>query len=181
MRSRWPWIAAVLVAGVVAAVSSAGFATSQAGPSPIPLGCQPESPQPEAPLQLNVVGSGNFAKTVAMEKEVFDCFDAQSNFTQVKDVETFLEVVDRAKGNGVGTVEKRADGATCLKDFSTGRVRCKTQSIPLGTTSTPLARCSPNSGTYPFERVAQPSHPVEMGTATFGSNFIETVKVEKEV
>jgi hypothetical protein len=181
VRSRWPWIAAVLVTGVGITVSLAGLATGQDGPSPIPLGCQLETPQPEAPLKLNVVAMGNLAKTVAMEKEVFDCFDAHSNFTQVKDVETFIEVVERAKGKSLSTVQKRIEGLTCLKDFATGRVSCKARDIPLGATSTPLAGCSPMQGTYPFERVEQPSHPVEMATTKVGGNFARTAKVEKEV
>jgi hypothetical protein len=181
VRSRWPWIAAALVTGVGVTVSLAGLATGQDGPSPIPLGCQLETPQPEAPLKLNVVAMANLAKTIAMEKEVFDCFDARSNFTQVKDVETFIEIVQRAKGKAVGAVQKRVEALTCLKDFPSGRISCKARDIPLGSTSTPLAGCSPMEGTYPFGRVEQPSHPVEMATTRVGGDLARTVKVEKEV
>jgi hypothetical protein len=36
-------------------------------------------------------------------------------------------------------------------------------------------------GTYPFGRVEQPSHPVEMATTRVGGDLARTVKVEKEV
>ena len=181
MGTRFLWVAAVLVAGVGVTMSLTGLATGQDGPSPIPLGCQLETPQPEAPLKLNAVAIGDLAKTVVMEKEVFDCFDAKSSFTQVKDVETFIEVVERAKGKNVGTVEKRVEALTCLKDFSTGRVSCKARDIQLGATASPLAGCSPMQGTYPFERVEQPSHPVEMATTPLKKDLVRTIKVEKEV
>jgi hypothetical protein len=188
--------------GVVAAVAAVAaivpLATSADGPSPIPQGCQLRSPQPEAPLALNVVAVRNLAKTIVMEKEVFNCFDARSNLAQIKDVATTIEIVERAqpggkhKSNGkhklagkgkplVTDVAKKIETETCVKDLQTGRASCGAQAIALGTTSTPLAQCGVNSGTYPFEPIEQPTHPLAMSTAKLIDGIVKTVQVEKEV
>jgi hypothetical protein len=118
----------------------------------------------------------------------------------VRDVETFIEVVDRAgkaKGDGrkskpsrkfdlgsrpiVKTIAKGASVASCVKDLTSGRVSCRFDRVPLGRTNTPLAGCSTRSGTYPFPTVTQPTHPVEMTTVALGNGLLKTVKVEKEV
>ena len=36
-------------------------------------------------------------------------------------------------------------------------------------------------GTYPFDAVQQPTHPIEMGTVTLRDGFVKTVRVDKEV
>jgi len=121
-----------------------------------------------------------------MEKEVFDCFNRQGTLTQVKDVETFIEVVERAQQTRkskleVPTVAKSAAAATCVKDLASGRVSCRFDRLPLGTSQAPLAGCSLKSGTYPFGPVAQPTHPVQMETVSLPGGAVRTVKVEKEV
>jgi hypothetical protein len=191
--TRRGWRIAVVVGAVaVFAVAAVPFATGQAeqGPSPTPQGCQLQSPQPEAPLKLNLIAVRGLAKTIVMEKEVFECFNAQGTLSQVRDVETFIEVVDRA-GKGkeddhkskpskkfdehskpvVKTVAKSASVATCIKDLTSGRVSCRFDRLQLGTTNTPLAGCSTKSGTYPFPPV----------TVSLGNGLVKTVKVEKEV
>jgi hypothetical protein len=171
----------VIVAAALGAVL-AQLATGQTGPSPIPEGCQPKSPQPEAPLKLNTVVVANLAKTIAMEKEVFNCYDADGELAEIRDVETFIEVVERTGGRlGVETVTTVIEAATCSKDFKSGRVTCGTKDVPLGATTTPLAGCSPTRGTYPFEPTEQPSHPVEMNTVVMTGEIVKTIKVEKEV
>jgi hypothetical protein len=182
-----------LVAGVVSLV--AVFATRADGaspsPSPIPQGCRLHAPQPEAPLKLNVVAARGVAKTIAMEKEVFDCYNERSTLQQIKDVETFIELVDHpASGKKQTAAGRKANpkpaptvsvtAVTCTKALANGRISCKTAAVPLGVTSAPLAGCSPMHGTYPFGPVEQPSHPVEMSTV-FVRGLAKNVKVEKEV
>ena len=137
------------------------------------------------------------AKTIAMKKEVFNCFDAQSKLTQVRDQETFIELVERSGGKGkarsgerrkhggkkpsVQTVAARVDSVTCVKDLVSGRVGCKSEAVQLGTTDTPLAKCTTTSGTYPFDPITQPSHPVEMSTVVLAKGLVKTIKVENEV
>jgi hypothetical protein len=53
--------------------------------------------------------------------------------------------------------------------------------VPLGATNTPLAKCAVTSGTYPFDRITQPSHPVEMSTVVLSKGLVKTIKVEDEV
>jgi hypothetical protein len=177
-----------VAAGAMCAVAAVPFASGGPGPSPspIPEGCQLRAPQPDAPLKLNVVAVRKLAKTIVMEKEVFDCFNAQGALTQVKDVETFIEVVERARQTakskpGMAIVAKSAAAATCVKNLTSGRVSCRFDRLPLGTSQTPLAGCSLKSGTYPFEPVAQPKHPVQMETVSLPGGIVRTVKVEKEV
>jgi hypothetical protein len=198
---RWG-VGVVAVLAAVAAIVP--LATSADGPSPIPQGCQLRSPQPEAPLALNVVAVKNLAKTIVMEKEVFNCFDARSTLAQIKDVATTIEIVERAQPGGkhkstgkhkhgrkdkwdgkggpvVVDVAKRVETETCVKDLQTGQVSCAAQAVPLGTTGTPLAQCSVNSGTYPFEPIDQPTHPLAMSTVRLIDGVVKTVQVEKEV
>jgi hypothetical protein len=180
------WLLATLVAATAIAAVLVPYATGGGGPSPspIPEGCQLRSPQPEAPLKLNVVAFKNVAKTIAMEKEVFNCYDAQSTLAQIKDHETFIELAERAEAGktpGVRTVAEAITSITCVKDLKTARVSCKSEAVPLGTTTTPLATCGATHGTYPFAPVEQPSHPVEMSTVVLRGGLVKTVKVEKEV
>jgi hypothetical protein len=158
--------------------------------------------QPEAPLKLNLVAVGKLAKTIAMEKEVFDCFDAQSTLSEIRDVETFIEIVERADNRrddrgkkrhrkriahsgkpsrGLKTLSKRVDTATCRKNLTTGRVACATRRVPLGVTNAPLAGCTTTRSRYPFEPLTQPAHPVEMSTTVLDGRVVKTVKDEKEV
>lgn len=167
-------------------------------PSPIPQGCQLRSPQPEAPLELNVVAAGELIKTIAVEKEIFNCYDAKSNLASVKDVETLVETVERGvvskdgrrssshgrrkdKPPTLTTVAKSAEADTCTKDLQTGGISCTSQAVPLGATTTPVARCSVTKGTYPFDPVQQPTHPIGMRTASLDGGLVETVTVEKEI
>ena len=185
-RSRRRWLGGAVVAAGVVSAALVPFATGGPGPSPspIPEGCRLHSPQPEAPLKLNLVAVRGLAKAIAMEKEVFDCFDARSTLAQIKDHETFIEIVQRAKGGKKPTVKTIAVtvmSVTCVKDLKTGRVSCKSARVPLARTSTPLSRCRPTRSRYPFEPMEQPSHPVEMSTVLLHGKLAKTVKVEKEV
>jgi hypothetical protein len=81
----------------------------------------------------------------------------------------------------VTALSKAVVADTCIKDLKSGGVSCKSVSVPLGVTTTPLAGCSVTSGKYPFPVVPQPSHPVEMSTTTLEGGLVKTVAVEKEV
>jgi hypothetical protein len=177
-------VAIGLATAAALATLAVPLATGQGGPSPIPEGCQLRSPQPAAPLKLNLVAVGGFVKAIAMQKEVFNCFDSKSTLASIKDVETFVELVgqpESGKDPGVKSVAKRVAAITCTKDFRTGGVACGSKPIQLGNAGVPLAGCSPIRGTYPFEPVEQPAHPVEMSTVALKKGRAHTVKVEKEV
>jgi hypothetical protein len=151
---------------------------------------------------LNVVGVRNLVKTVAIEKEVFSCFDSSSTLAQVKEVDTLIELTARGEPGGEGEggkhysknwrpsdnhqpafvpLSKSVNANTCTKDLKTGGVSCASVALPLGVTTTPLATCSLTKGTYPFAPVTQPTHPLQMETATLNNGLVETVALEKEV
>jgi hypothetical protein len=182
----WGFVAAALAAAGSVLLMIVPIATSANGPSPspIPQGCQLRSPQPEAPLELNVVAVKNLVKTIAVEKELFGCFDAQSNLASIKTVDTTIEITERGTTGPnptITTVGKSIETQTCAKNLQTGRVSCKAEAVPLGTTETPLTGCSVNHGTYPFDPVQQPTHPIEMSTVVLDDGLVKTVQVEKEV
>ena len=183
---RWRALGALLATAAAAVGVIVPLATSanRPSPSPIPQGCQLRSPQPEAPLKLNIVAVRNVAKTIAVETEVFSCFDAQSHLAQIKNVDTAIEITERG-GTGahrnLTTVGKSVATDTCVKDLQTGGVSCKAEALPLGVTNAPLNKCQVTKGTYPFDAVQQPTHPIEMGTVTLRDGFVKTVRVDKEV
>ena len=133
---------------------------------------------------LNVVAVRNIVKTVAIEKEVFSCFDSSSTLAQVKEVDTLIELTARGgpgKGNAFAPLTKTVNANSCTKDLKTGGVSCASVALPLGVTTTPLTKCSLTKGTYPFPPVVQPTHPLQMETATLKNGLVETVALEKEV
>jgi hypothetical protein len=187
-------VGALVALSALILVRSAGAASPSPSPSPIPEGCQLVSPQPEAPLKLNLVSLHNVAKTIVMEKEVFNCYDSQSTLATVRDVQTFIEMIERGvpgksygkhgehdSSPGVRPLGKMVQADTCIKDLKGGGVSCQTVNLQLGVTTKPLDRCRVTKGTYPFAVVPQPTHPVEMSTVTLGGGLVKTVAVEKEV
>src|SRR3954470_9949290 len=105
--------------------------------------CKLARPQPEDPLELNTVAAGGQAKSVVMEKEIYECSKSNGG-QQVRDVQTFIEIFESADEGGVATVATRVIAAMCVKDLDVGTVRCSHQSVPVGGTLTkPLADCNP--------------------------------------
>jgi hypothetical protein len=148
---------------------------------------------------LNVVAVRNLVKTVAVEKEVFSCFDSSSTLAQVKEVDTMIELTARGESGSnswSGSKDRRhpekqqpafvpltktVNTDTCTKDLKAGGVSCASVALPLGVTTAPVAKCSLTKGTYPFSPVTQPTHPLQMESATLNNGMVETVALEKEV
>jgi hypothetical protein len=125
---------------------------------------------PAQPLELNTVAADGLFKTVAMEKEIFTCRNAAGNPVVIRDLETFIEVIQRANGELVAV---RVDLAICNKDFRDDRVSCAIAPLPLAAPEpTPLAGCD-------IETHRVPADPVQMNTAITGP-VVKTIKVEKE-
>jgi hypothetical protein len=169
---------------LLCAVIVAGFASvlvtvlgGSAGAQVTPL-CTPTNPQPAAPLEMNTVVIGSVAKTVAMEKELFDCQDS-TGAQFARDVETFVEILETGTATNISTAARRVIIATCDKNFvPTGRVLCKSKTITLtAPVANPLAGCRQ----FPAASVLKtPADPVEMNTVVVG-DVVKTIKVEKEV
>ena len=154
--------------------------------------------QPDLPLELNHVQNGDIVKTLAMDKEVFVCrvdrdrdgvSDDDAAIAQLRDVETFIEIVEnRVPVKGGPSVARTVDigiqVAACTKDFESGEVDCRTsRNDDVGFNESPgsrpridLATCHPAR-----DPSIQPRDPVEMGTVFLDSSLAKTAKVEKEV
>jgi hypothetical protein len=170
---------AVLLAGALVLLVATPLAGGrQAGSAA--TGCDLAGVQPEQPLELNAVRADGLAKFIAMEKEIFHCTGADGRVEEIRDVETFVEVVKAPSRHGATTVDRRVDVVTCRKNLRTGRVRCRSTERPLPSAAAPLAGCSLNRGEYPFDEIRQPGDPVEMETLVLDKTVV-TVKVEKEV
>jgi hypothetical protein len=143
----------------------------------VAAGCALSDLQPGQPLELNAVRARGLGKFVAMEKEIFHCTGSTGRFEEVKDVETFVELVKKRDG---ATVDRRVDVIGCGKNLRTGVVRCNATELPLTAMPRPVEGCSLIRGEYPFEAIRQPTDPVEMETLVLGGTAI-TVKVEKEI
>jgi hypothetical protein len=174
MRRKLRWAVALVP---LLGFSAATWWLAPSGVAGQQLACRLAAPplQPAEPLEMNTVLQDGLFKTVVMEKEVFECTLDGQNFTQVRDVETFIEIVEQGGPKNVRVVEKRVEAATCIKDFAAGTVDCRARTIDLGTSVAPLADC----------RVAQeatpPRDPVEMNTVAPPNGAIKTIKVEKEI
>jgi hypothetical protein len=121
-------------------------------------------------------------KTIATEKELFTCTDDAGDVVLIRDVETFVEIVEtvRARPPGFTTIARSVDVATCVKNFERGTIRCRSTAVPLRRTQRPLAGCRSVSGTYPFAPIEQPRRPLEMNTVVVG-DLVKTIKVDKEI
>jgi len=134
--------------------------------------CRLAAPQPAEPLELNLVairiGTTDYAKAIAMEKEVFLCEGS------IKDVETFIEWVQVRSGSFMKPRAPTVEQASCEKAYPRGLVTCKSKRVPVGPPSLPLKGCKP----LPMDR--QPAAPVRMSSVVLG-RLVKTVKVEKEI
>ncbi len=149
------------------------------------------------PLEVNMETLGPRFKTIAMEKEIFECDDSPNGPAQVRDVETFVEFVEQvvASDNGdngdnggglrVRHIETRFEFVTCIKSFGGAgaggvstqgeapSVECDVVGGPTGEVDNfVLQNCSLDS--------KQPDDLVEMATAKT-AGVIKTVNVEKEL
>jgi hypothetical protein len=181
---RLPWVALLSLAIAVGAILAsmplaAGSGSKPAARAPRALSCTPTNPQPAQPLEMNTVVVAGVAKTVAMEKELFDCQDPATGEAFSRDVETFVELVEQDVGTDLRTRARRVMVATCDKNFTpTGSVSCRASNISLGApVPNPLLGCRPLP---PTGAVKTPADPVEMNSVALGE-FIKTIKLEKEV
>jgi hypothetical protein len=144
--------------------------------------CRLAEVQPEEPLAMNTVVVGKLVKTIATEKEIFTCTDAAGDIVQIRDVETFVEIVEAVarRPPGFVTIARSVDVTECNKDLEEGTVVCRSRTVRLGTTQRPLAGCRPVRGTYPFEPIEQPRRPLEMNSVVVG-DLVKTIKVDKEI
>ncbi|HEY7257691.1 MAG TPA: hypothetical protein VH459_01415, partial [Gaiellales bacterium] len=94
------------------------------------------------------------------------------------DVETFVDLIERARHTTVKTIGKRVEIASCTKDkkllsLDPARLPCTTKDVALRGDSPSFRGCT---------LLDLPSDPVEMNTVPLvGGELVKTIKVEKEV
>ncbi len=122
-------------------------------------------------------------KHVIMEKEIYDCVETQGTPEErrfTRDVETFIEIIQKAQGGRTVTLEKRVEEIICDKPATPGfRISCSVRDVTLEQAPPPAEQvCRP---TTPAER-AQPTDPAEMNTViTSRQDTVKTMKVDKEL
>ncbi|MFY3740131.1 MAG: hypothetical protein HMLIMOIP_000556 [Candidatus Nitrosomirales archaeon] len=127
--------------------------------------------QPEDPISMNTVRSGNIVKTIHAEKEIFSCFLDQGNLPVIVDVTTYIEIYENIDDREV--IETNAVATTCLKDqFTAAVIDCESYDIPT----------SPVFVGNSCEEIGNEfiTHPQEMNTVTKGK-LAKTVEAQKEV
>jgi hypothetical protein len=164
-------IAAALLA-LAATATLAARTYAPAAPAAAPHGtavvCQLNGPR--LGLELNTVAVGSLFKTIAMEKELFNCGTAGAPTTQQRDVETFIELVEDLKGQLVQPPTVML--TNCVSAPAAGTVTCVNKNPPLNPANpTPLKGCQPNT-------FKTPDDPVAMNTAV-SNGIAKTIKVDK--
>ncbi|MFY3740021.1 MAG: hypothetical protein HMLIMOIP_000446 [Candidatus Nitrosomirales archaeon] len=139
--------------------------------------CRLAKIQPEDPISMNTVRSGNIVKTIHAEKEIFACILDQGNLPVAVDVTTYIEIYENIDEREV--IETNAIATTCLKEpssFVSGGgatvIDCESYDIP----STPVfvgSSCEEVGNEFI-------THPQEMNTVTKGK-IAKTVEAQKEV
>lgn len=184
-----------VVLGVLALASGTiWWAAPQGAAQQGPLNCtfRTDPPQPEHPLELNTVVSDPrtsqfrdpLIKHVIMEKEVYQCVENEGTPEERRfdrDVETFIEIIQRVQGGRTIPVEKRVEELVCDKSnrgafgFPEFSIDCSARDVPLQEGPVNL-RCD-----LPGTR-GQPMDPVDMDTViTARQDTVKTFKVDKEI
>jgi len=122
------------------------------------------------PLEMGTAVAGGLFKTVAMEKELFQCRSATGGGQKIRDLETCIEIVQDRTGE---LLSVSVALHICDRSFPAGTVACAFHPLQLGSTSaTPLDGC--DIATYNV-----PNDPVEMNVVANGRT-VKTIKVDKE-
>jgi hypothetical protein len=176
-------VAGLLSVGAVGATGGAQEPPASAAQPPEPFCLWRAEDQPSSPLELELVASGRLAKTIAMQKEIFACLqgvNAEARQIGAIDVETFVELVQRAGRRSINTIARRVRVAACSKQIVGVAeppigIACETHAVKLGELATPFPRCA---------FTGLPRDPVVMdsvGLRFRGNRFVKTVKLEKEI
>jgi hypothetical protein len=191
MRGQRLRLAVIL--GVLTLSSGAIWSVAPQGAAQQPISCRLRQPQPEHPLEMNTVVSdprtsqfqSALIKHVIMEKEIYDCVENQGTPEQrefTRDVQTFIEIIQKAQGGRTVTLEKRVEETVCDKAASGGfQISCSARDVPLQETAQPTNfQCFPTSQEDAVR--PQPTDAVEMNTViTSRQDTIKTMKVDKEL
>jgi hypothetical protein len=154
--------------GEVTATTS--FTSIVCGPNPCTLGHFDRSDAAEMNTVVSNSTSGPKAKTIHVEKEVFNC-QAQPRpntfWPIIVDISIFTEIIESAPPV---PIKKNIEVVKCQKNATTGDILGCTRSIP--STNLPTnSSCSQFAATLP----------VKMNTVVVSPGIVKTIKAEKEV
>ncbi|MGH9876245.1 MAG: MSCRAMM family protein [Nitrososphaerales archaeon] len=124
-------------------------------------------PQPEDPLSMTTIRSGNIVKTIHAEKQIFDCVLPQGDIPVIADVTIIAEIFEDINTQSI--ISKQLEVVTCIKMNSTGAILKCNLSIP-SQDRIPVTNCSES----PID------HPQEMNSIRKGSTA-KTIETQKEV
>jgi len=167
--------AAAVALGVLVPLAVAGGSQPAGSKKAAVATCQATN-QPAFPLEMNTVATGILVKTIAMEKEILNCVDAPGGPPVTRDLETFVEVVDKENAGALPFLVAKVFTTTCDKrQLNNGAVTCgkTTFNVPNVAAGPNLADCNPGQ---------QLADPVEMNSVkTDDGKLVKTIKVEKEI
>jgi hypothetical protein len=149
----------------------------------------PSSPQPQAAapqtcsissrlapsdaLDMNSVIINNTAKTIHVEKEIFQC-RSPNQTTIIKDVSIYSEIIEKDISNRDAIMHPimTIEAITCTKEMNTGNfLDCRSQPVGLVSCLNTSA-CIPTNVTFP----------IEMETVTsLKGGIVKTIESQKEV
>ncbi|MGH9921505.1 MAG: hypothetical protein ACRD38_02000 [Nitrososphaerales archaeon] len=139
--------------------------------------------QPEDAVSMVTIKSGNIAKTIHAEKEIFHCFTEQGGVPLVVEMTVFAEIYENL--NTMEIIRKQVEVVTCTKLLDTAKViGCETDSVP--TDVVPLTGCYDQAivliiGSFlPITLDLLPNHPQEMNAVNKGK-IVKTIESQKEI
>ncbi len=141
--------------------------------------------QPEDAVSMVTIKSGNIAKTIHAEKEIFHCFTEQGNVPLVVEMTIFAEIFENL--NTMEIIRKQVEVVTCTKLLDTAKViGCETDSVP--TNVVPLTGCydqatiiilgGPDGLRITLDLL--PNHPQEMNIVNKGK-IVKAIESQKEI
>jgi len=141
--------------------------------------------QPEDAVSMVTIKSGNIAKTIHAEKEVFHCFTEQGGVPLVVEMTIFAEIFENL--NTMEIIRKQVEVVTCTKLLDTAKViGCETDSVP--TDTVPLTGCYDQATVLIIDgpdglRITLdllPNHPQEMNAVNKGK-ITKVIESQKEI
>lgn len=141
--------------------------------------------QPEDAVSMVTIKSGNIAKTIHAEKEIFHCFTEQGGVPLVVEMTIFAEIFENL--NTMEIIRKQVEVVTCTKLLDTAKViGCETDSVPINTI--PLTGCydqatvlilgGPDGLRITLDLL--PNHPQEMNVVSKGK-IVKVIESQKEI
>ena len=121
------------------------------------------------PISMNTVRAKDIAKTIHVEKEIFECLLIQGDLPVIVDLTTIAEIYENMTSKSI--IRKQAEVVTCIKDPKQADVIGCSMTIP-STNAVPVgSKCV---------AINDFANPQEMNTVNKGK-IVKTIEAQKEV